>query len=359
MFKIYQKYLINNFLIKFLNLSLLFFSLIFILSILEEITFLKDVEADFWYPYFLTFLSAPITLFEIFPFIFLLSTQFLFYELFKKRELVLLKANGLNNLKIIKILFLLAFIIGIFNIVIYYNFASKLNFQYSNIKNKFSDDNKYLAMVTQSGLWIKDEINEKTLLIKSELIEENILSKTIINEFNDDFELIRTIQSEKIDISQNNWVIFNPIITKNNISEKIDNQIYFETNFNEKRINNLFSNISTLDILKLFTLIEDYKKIGYSPDEIFLHLLKLFTMPIFYGILTVLSAIIMFNISNDKPLIFHIALGVLMSVIIYYMNFVFSSLASNGRIPIVASIFFPILILTFFTVIGLIDINEK
>ena len=359
MFKIYQKYLINNFLIKFLNLSLLFFSLIFILSILEEITFLKDVEADFWYPYFLTFLSAPITLFEIFPFIFLLSTQFLFYELFKKRELVLLKANGLNNLKIIKILFLLAFIIGIFNIVIYYNFASKLNFQYSNIKNKFSDDNKYLAMVTQSGLWIKDEINEKTLLIKSELIEENILSKTVINEFNDDFELIRTIQSEKIDISQNNWVIFNPIITKNNISKKIDHQINFETNFNEKRINNLFSNISTLDILKLFTLIEDYKKIGYSPDEIFLHLLKLFTMPIFYGILTVLSAIIMFNISNDKPLIFHIALGVLMSVIIYYMNFVFSSLASNGRIPIVASIFFPILILTFFTVIGLIDINEK
>ena len=359
MFKIYQKYLINNFLIKFLNLSLLFFSLIFILSILEEITFLKDVEADFWYPYFLTFLSEPITLFEIFPFIFLLSTQFLFYELFKKRELVLLKTNGLSNLKIIKILFLLAFIIGIFNIVIYYNFASKLNFQYSNIKNKFSDDNKYLAMVTQSGLWIKDEINEKTLLIKSELIEENILSKTIINEFNDDFELIRTIQSEKIDISQNNWVIFNPIITKNNISKKIDDQIYFETNFNEKRINNLFSNISTLDILKLFTLIEDYKKIGYSPDEIFLHLLKLFTMPIFYGILTVLSAIIMFNISNDKPLIFHIALGVLMSVIIYYMNFVFSSLASNGRIPIVASIFFPILILTFFTIIGLIDINEK
>jgi len=279
--------------------------------------------------------------------------------MFKKRELVLLKANGLNNLKIIKILFFLAFAIGIFNIVIYYNFASKLNFQYSNIKNKFSDDNKYLAMVTQSGLWIKDEINEKTLLIKSELIKENILSKTIINEFNDDFELVRTIQSEKIDISQNKWIIFNPIITKNNISEQVDDTVYLKTNFNEKIINNLFSNISTLDILKLFSLIEDYKKIGYSPDEILLHLLKLFTMPIFYGILTILSAIIMFNLSNDKPLIFHIALGILMSVIIYYMNFIFSSLASNGRIPIIASIFFPILILSFFTIIGLIDINEK
>ena len=214
-------------------------------------------------------------------------------------------------------------------------------------------------MVTQSGLWIKDEINEKKLVIKSELIKENILSKTIINEFNDDFDLIRIIQTDKIDITQNKWIIFNPVITKNNISEKYDNPIYLETNFNEKRINNLFSNISTLDILKLFTLIDDYKKIGYSPDEIFLHLSKLFMMPIFYGILTILSAIIMFNLSNDKPLIFHIALGVLMSVIIYYMNFIFSSLASNGKIPIITSIFFPILILSLLTIIGLIDINEK
>ena len=33
-----------------------------------------------FYPYLLTFLKAPITLFEIFPFIFLLTTQFLFYD---------------------------------------------------------------------------------------------------------------------------------------------------------------------------------------------------------------------------------------------------------------------------------------
>ena len=359
MFKIYQKYIINNFLLKFLNISVIFFALTFILSILEEITFLKDIQVSFWYPYFLTILSAPITLFEIFPFIFLLTTQFLFFELFKKKELSLLKTNGLSNLKIIKILFFLSLIIGFFNILIYYNIASKLNFQYSNIKNKFSDDNKYLAMVTQSGLWIKDEVDGKTFLIKSELIKDNILSKTIINEFNDDFELIQTIQSQKIDISQNKWIIFNPIITKNNVSQKGDKQIYLLTNFNETRINNLFSNISTLDILKLFNLMDDYKKIGYSPDDVYLHLLKLFTMPIFYGILTVLSAIIMFNVSSNRPLIFHIALGILMSVIIYYINFMFNSLAINGKIPVLASIFFPILILSFFTIIGLVDINEK
>ena len=70
MLKIYQKYIIKNFLSKIYNISLIFLLLIFILSILEELKFFKDIEANFLIPYFLTFLNVPITLFEIFPFIF-------------------------------------------------------------------------------------------------------------------------------------------------------------------------------------------------------------------------------------------------------------------------------------------------
>ena len=325
----------------------------------KENTYFKNLNKNILYPYFLTLLNAPITLFEIFPFIFLLTTQFLFYDLFKREELNLLKKNGLDNLKIIKILFLLSLVIGVFNILIYYNFASKLKFHYSNIKNNFSNDNKYLAMVTESGLWIKDEINNKILIIKSNYVKESFLSKTIINEFNSDFELLRTIQSEKVDIKKNDWIIYAPEITENNITKKSEDLIILSTNFNENIINNLFDNISTLDLAKLFDLKKDYDKLGYSSDEIVIHLLKLFTTPLFYGILTILSAIIMFNFTRDKSLIFHIIIGILMSVLIYYMNFIFNSLGSNGKIPIFLSIFFPLMIVSLISIIGLVNINEK
>ena len=78
MFKIYQKYIIKSFINKFLTVSLIFFCLIIILSILEEISFFKNLKVNFLFPYLLTLLTAPITLFEIFPFIFLISTQFFF-----------------------------------------------------------------------------------------------------------------------------------------------------------------------------------------------------------------------------------------------------------------------------------------
>tara|TARA_B100000401_G_C52175666_1_gene425371 strand:- start:249 stop:497 length:249 start_codon:yes stop_codon:yes gene_type:complete len=82
-------------------------------------------------------------------------------------------------------------------------------------------------------------------------------------------------------------------------------------------------------------------------------------MPIFYGLLTILSSIIMFNFKKDKSLLFHVILGILMSVIIYYMNFMFNSLGNNGKIPVYLSIFFPILFISIISIIGLVRINEK
>jgi lipopolysaccharide export system permease protein len=359
MLKTYQKYIIKNFLSKFILITLIFLSLIIILSSLEEISFTKDANTNFILPYFLTIINAPITLFEIFPFIFLLTTQFMFYDLKKKDELDLLKINGLNNYSVIKILFFLALTIGLFNMSIFYNMASNLKFYYSEIKNKLSDDNKFLAMVTKSGLWIKDESDGNKIIIKSKSIKDYFIEDTIISEFDKNFNLIRVIQSKKIDIKENNWIIYNPIITTDNSSILNLDKINLKTNFNYEKIINFFSNVSTLDFFKLFKLKDDFEKLGYSTNEITIHILKLLTTPIIYMILAIFSSVIMIIASKNIPIFFHISLGFLISVIIYYLMFFFSSFGISGTIPIVASYSFPILLLTIISIMGLIIIHDK
>lgn len=359
MFKIYNRYLIKNFSKKFFKISCIFFTLIILLSVLEEISFTKDLKINFLYPYALTLLNAPITLFEIFPFIFLLSAQFFFYELFKKDELNLLKKNGLSNYKIIKILFFLSLVMGIFNVSIFYNIASNLKFYYSEIKNEFTNDNKYLAMITNNGLWIKDEVNKTILIIKSNYIIDGFLSETIINEFDQEFNLTKTIQSKKIDIKKKDWIIYNPIITTNNVSNNDEKQIILSTNFNEEKINTLYSNVSTLNFFKLFKLKKDFSLMGYSNDEIMMQILKLITTPLFCSILTIVSSVIMFNFKKEKSLIFYIIIGILISVLIYYVNFVFLSLGNSGSLSIEVAVFSPIIFFSILSMIGLLNINEK
>ena len=359
MLKIYTKYILKKFYIKFILISFVFFSLGIILNIFEEISFFSNQDANFFIPYILTFLNAPITLFEIFPFIFLISAQFYFYEIIKNDEIILFKSNGLSNLKIINNLFFSALLIGVIIVLFYYNLSSKLKFLYTDIKNNYSNDNKYLAVVNDSGIWLKDEYKSSILITKSKNIKNNFLNDVIINEFNSDFKLIKTIQANKINIENKKWLIYEPIVTEDNISSKEYNLIEYQTNFDNEKIRSLFSNFKTLDLLELFNLKKDYEKLGYSYDEIEIHIYQLFISPYLYGLMTVLSSVIMINIRKKTSIYFNIILGIFISVLIYYLNFLFASLGNTGKIPPEISVFLPIIFITIITTIGLVRINEK
>ena len=158
--KTYIKFLINLFNISLLKIFIIFFIIILITNILEQIEFFKNIDLSFFYLFFLSLLNTPSVLFEILPFIFLLGTQVFFIHLIDKNELQVFKYSGLNNIKIIKILGLYSFILGIIMVIFFYNGSSILKNSYLLIKNNYSDDNKYLAVITENGLWIKDEIND-------------------------------------------------------------------------------------------------------------------------------------------------------------------------------------------------------
>ena len=86
MLKVYHKYILKNYLISFIQVTLVFLSLVCVLNIFEEINFFKDLDVSIGLPIFLTFLNIPSILFEIFPFIFLITTQFFFIRLIEQNE---------------------------------------------------------------------------------------------------------------------------------------------------------------------------------------------------------------------------------------------------------------------------------
>ena len=86
-----------------------------------------------------------------------------------------------------------------------------------------------------------------------------------------------------------------------------------------------------MDLIELFNLKKDYEKLGYSPDEIEIHLYIIFISPFLYALMTVLSSVIMINIKKKTSIYFNIILGIFISVMIYYLNFLFISLGNTGK----------------------------
>ena len=356
--KTYIKFLCSIFLKSFFYVLVVMFSLVFVLNILSELEFFKDIDIGINFTLLLSLLNSPSMVFEMFPFIFLLTTQFFFIKLFNNNELEVFKYSGLKNSSILKIISFLSLFMGIVIVTIFYNFSANLKNFYLEKKSQYTTDGKYLAVVTKNGLWIKDEVDDKIYVINSSEIKNNFLIDNFITEFNQNYEVIRNIQSKKIDISKNQWLVFNAKIYNENDYEVID-VLEINTNFDYKRVKTLYSNLSSLSIIQLFELKENYKKLNYSLTEVNLQILKILAYPLYLLLITILSALIMFKIKRMDTTTFKISLGLFISVIIYYINNFFLVMGSTERIPLIFAIFTPLVILGLFNSYMVYKINEK
>lgn len=356
--KVYIKFFTYLFLKSFFYVIFVMLSLVFILNLLSELDFFKNIEIPANFPIFLSLLNSPSVIFDMFPFIFFITTQLFFIKLFNNSEIETLKYSGLKNTKILIFLSIISFISGLMAVLIFYNLSSNLKNIYINLKSPHTIDNKYLAVVTKNGLWIKDLIEDKTLIINSSKINKNFLIDNFITEFDNSFKAIRNIQSVKIDITNKEWVIHNAKIFKESKITTEEN-LRFKTHFNYETIQSLYSNLSSLSMLELYELRKNYKDLGYSITEVSLQMLKLSSYPLYFFLMTIFSSLLMLRMKYSYNTTLKISFGLFLTVIIYYFNNFFTALGGTERIPLVIAVFFPLLVLAIINSVMLDRINEK
>lgn len=357
--KKYQKYIYAEFLKNFVLISFIFFCIVVIINIFEEIKFSEKYNTEIYYSIYLSIINAPSLLFEIFPFIFLITVKVFYLNLLEKSELSILNINGVSNFKIVSLLAVVASLLGIVILIFFYSFSSNLKSKYLDIKNRFSNSNEYLAVVNDDGLWIKEEVDQNLYIIHAEKFDKNELKSITITEADKYYNNKNTISAEKANINSKNWqlkdvVILNDSGLKNNYKSYV-----YNSTFNGEIISNLFSNLNSLNIYELHNLSNIYLKIGYSNTDIKIHLTRIYSMPIFYLLMTILGFIIISKLKKFKSKFFVIVFGIFVSVVIYYLNYFSGILGNKGALPIQLSVWMPILILFLVCNIGILKINEN
>ena len=141
-----------------------------IVNLLSELEFFRDIKVGIFFTIYLSILNAPALIFEIFPFIFLISTQLFFIKLFNNDEIKIFKYSGLKNSKILLVISIVSFILSLIIISIFYTTSSKLKKLYLEHKSNYTKDGKYLAVINQNGLWIRDKVDENFIVNSSKLI---------------------------------------------------------------------------------------------------------------------------------------------------------------------------------------------
>ena len=111
--KIINKYLIFKFFRTFFISVLIFLSLGIMLNLFEELEFFKNLNLSFALPIILSLSYVPTLIMELLPFIIFLSSMFYFLHLKSSKDLLLIKVFGYSNLKILSIVSIFSFILGL------------------------------------------------------------------------------------------------------------------------------------------------------------------------------------------------------------------------------------------------------
>jgi len=230
---------------------------------------------------------------------------------------------------------------------------------YLEFKNKYTQDNKYLAVINENGLWIKDQIDNEVIIIHSEKINSYTLENLFITVYDNDFQNKKNIIAKSAIINEKNWKINDVLVLDDFGRKESFSSINFKTNFDYERINNLFSNLESLNILELYKQRKDFINVGLTVSDIDIKINQIFSVPISLIIFTILSSILMLNIRHKNSKTFVLISGILLSVIIYYIYYFFGLLGSNNKLPILVAIWMPNLILFLSCLIGIVNINEK
>ena len=356
---LFKKHIFLEFMKNIFKVGATFIAFAIVLDLFEEISFFKDFDVIPFFPLIMSLLKVPSILYEIFPFIFLISSILLFLFLLQSEELNLIKLAGLSNFRIIMYPAFISLICGIIIISGFTIISSKLSRLYLNIKNDYTLENDYLAAITENGIWIKDNVESKNIIINASSLEENFLLNVSIFEFEKDFNFLSRMEIERADISSEYWKLHN--LKKYQSNKKIENfdKLIFKSNFDLNKLKNIFTELRSISFWELNKVKKNYEDLGISTLEIESEFHKALAYPLFLMCMTIIAGLFVLGIESRKSYLFYVFLSIVLSVIIYYLNYFSKALGETNNLDTIAAIWSPIIILTIFCSIGLIRINEK
>ena len=355
-------YILKNFLKTFFLCVLITYSFGMILNLFEEIEFFKNNNVSFFTPLMLTSIFVPSMVLKLLPFIVFISSMWFMIKIRNNKDLLTLKVYGYSNIKIFFILAFTSFILGWFILIVANPITSSMVKYYEKTKSQYARDIDHLVTFNNNGLWIKENLTKVDRIITARKTEGFKLVDVTIFHFDDKYNLYEKIFAKDVDISTNNWELKNVIIFKlvNGVFEKTKTNTYnIESIYNYDKITSLFNNSDTMSFLEL---IIDYNKLlnnGYNERFLNQSLHTMLALPFFLFLMTAIASILTMNTLKKSDNLKFIILGLVISVLVYYFKDLSIALGQTDRIPLTLSIWAPIIALSLFTFVGVLQINEK
>jgi lipopolysaccharide export system permease protein len=364
MLKSINRYIIREYIKSLLAVLTVMFSIVFLINLLDEFNFFKS-KNDLKFIFFLVFtiLKIPNVLINLFPFIILFSGIVFYLKIYNHNEVISLRVMGYSNIQIILIPALTSFVIGYLIIFLIVPFSSSMLRYYEDLRSEYNET-KNLVFVNETGIWIIDKNEKEKNIIRIEKINKDFSTVNQITIYNYDNanNFIKRIDAYEGVIKDKTWQLTKVNIVaanKKNNKENYLNNYSYASNLNINELKNIYKNTETaslLDINKEMSILEDK---GYSTVDLRIRYQKLISFPIYLLAMSILSGLMIINLGKTSNYLKYGTYGVIISIIIYFLNDLSITVAKSGIISVDFSVWIPIFLVILINLVGITQVNAK
>jgi lipopolysaccharide export system permease protein len=364
MLKSINRYIINEYIKSLFVVIAVMLSIILLINLLDEFNFFKS-KKDLKFIFFIIFtiLKIPNVLINLFPFIVLFGGIVFYLKIYNHNEVISLRVMGYSNIQIILIPALTSFIVGYIIVFLIVPFSSSMLKYYEELRSEYNET-KNLVFVNETGIWILDKNEKEKNIIRIEKINKDftILNQITIYNYDSSNNFIKRIDADEAIIKDKNWQLNRVhIITTNKKDNKENylNNYNYNSNININELKNVYKNTETtslLDINKEMLILEDK---GYSTIDLRIRYQKLISFPIYLLAMSILSGLMIINLGKTSNYLKYGSYGVIISIIIYFLNDLSITIAKSGIISVDFSVWIPIFLIILINLVGITQVNAK
>jgi lipopolysaccharide export system permease protein len=364
MLKSINRYIIKEYIKSLFIVIAVMLSIILLINLLDEFNFFKSKkELKFIFFLIFTILKIPNVLINLFPFIVLFGGIVFYLKIYNHNEVISLRTMGYSNIQIILIPALTSFVVGYLIIFLIVPFSSSMLKYYEELRSEYNDT-KNLVFVNETGIWILDKNEKEKNIIRIEKISKDFSTINQVTIYNYDISnnFIKRIDASDGIIKEKKWQLNNVYIVstnKKNNKENYLNSHTYTSNININELKNVYKNTETtslLDINKEMLILEDK---GYSTVDLRIRYQKLISFPIYLLAMSILSGLMIINLGKTSNYLKYGIYGVIISIIIYFLNDLSITVAKSGIISVDFSVWIPIFLIILINLIGITQVNAK
>ena len=306
----------------------------------------------------MSLIKSPTLILNLSPFIFLFSGIFFYVKFLRNNEITPMSLSGFSKNFITLIPGIFSLFIGILIVLILSPITSELSKYYETIKTKYSY-NENLIIMSDTGLWIKENKNNKTNIIRADLIKDenfnNLKNMSIFIFKNDEF--VSRIDGENVNIRGKVWTISKAKQSLLNENKSLNNYKYY-SQIDFEKLKNFFNNSDVFSIWNIFHELQQMRERGYYGQELVIKLNKYLSLPLLLFSMIILSTVFTIKTNYTFNNFLYAFFGILTGIIVYFLADLSIAFGKSGKIPLVLSVWMPVILIMTFSTYSLLRSDE-